>query len=75
PAPDIFRVVLRGMARHHRAWVPGLAQELTTGFIQADHRSPRIIRALVDGQHILHRGDTCRVGSRSQAPFVNAPRF
>lgn len=75
PTPDVFRIVAGGMPRDREARWTDLVQQLPTRFVEADDRSGRDIRTLVDRQDILQMPDEIRISGRGQAPLFTQMRF
>jgi hypothetical protein len=61
----------RGLGRHGRQRLDGLAVQHAGALVEADHRVLRIAGSLVDGQHVLHAGHEGRVHF-AQAPVLLA---
>ena len=61
----------RGLGRHGRQRLDGLAVQRAGALVEADHRVLRIAGPLVDGQHVLHAGHEGRVHF-AQAPVLLA---
>src|SRR5262249_14221173 len=53
----VLVVMPSGASRFHGDWLARLGNQLLRRLIEADQRSLGVVRSLVDGQHILHRGD------------------
>ena len=66
----VIIIVSRGMPWLGRDWHARFGHELLRRLIQADHRDYRIIRSLIDLQHILHGRDEGGVAVRSDDPLL-----
>src|SRR5271169_1937798 len=60
-----FGVAWLGWDRH-----PRLSDELLRGLVQADHGAIRIMRPVIDFQHVFHARYECRVGIRRNDPLL-----
>ena len=60
-----FGVPWLGWDRH-----PRLSDELLRGLVQADHGTIRIMRPVIDFQHVFHAGYECGVGIRRDDPLL-----
>ena len=52
-----------------------LGDHLLRRFVEAHHRTLRIMRSLIDLQHVFHIGDEPRVGVRRDHPLLLEMRF
>ncbi len=68
--PDILGIMPRWATRCGQTRRPHLAQQLATRFIETDNRPCRIVRALVDGQHILPMPNELRICRGREAPLL-----
>src|SRR5205823_2516169 len=50
-----------------------LAEQLLAGFVEADHRIPRVVRQLVGLDHVLHAPDVVSIGVGWKAPGLDDP--
>src|SRR5271156_50830 len=54
---------------------PRLDDQLLRGFVEAHERTLRIVRPLIDLQHVFHVGDKGRAGVRGNHPLLLEVRF
>src|SRR5688572_17462697 len=59
----------------HRQRRRHFGEQLAAGLVQADLREPRVVRAGVDVEHVLHVPDEVGVGLGGDAPALNQPRL
>lgn len=62
PVAVILVVVARFLPRPHRQRPLCFGDELPAGLVEADERARGIVRAMIDLEHVLHRGDEGGVG-------------
>jgi hypothetical protein len=74
PVPAVFVIFPFWTARFHRDGRYSIAYQLARPFIETDYRISRIIRLLIEVQHILHVPDeiACNL---SYAPLLLLPRL
>jgi hypothetical protein len=73
-------VMATGRARLRFGWFAYMLEQLARHLVHADaqeflRRAIRIIRALVDGEHILHLGDEPSILRRRNDPLLVQMRF
>ena len=51
-------------------WHPRLSDELLLGLVQADHGAIRIMRPVINLQHVFHARYECGVGIRRDDPLL-----
>jgi len=51
-------------------WHPRLSDELLRGLVQADHGAIRIMRPVINLQHVFHARYECGVGIRRDDPLL-----
>jgi hypothetical protein len=73
--PGIFVILPRRLARLQGERLPHLAQQLFAGFVQAQLRPFRVVRALVDIEHVFHVPDKFRVLLGRNTPALFQPRL
>src|SRR5208283_42028 len=56
-------------------WHPRLSDELLRGFVQADHGAIRIMRPVINLQHVFHARYERSVGIRRDDPLLFQVRF
>src|SRR3974377_1226762 len=66
----VFAIVPRLASRRAR-----FDDQLLRGFVEAHERKLRIMRPLIDLQHVFHVGDKGRAGVRRDHPLLPAMRF
>src|SRR5262252_1624578 len=71
----VFVIVTRLASRLRRDRSARLDDQLLRGFVEAHERTLRIVRPLIDLQHLFHVGDKGRAGVRRNHPFLLAMRF
>src|ERR1700757_1606685 len=71
----VFVIVTRLASRLRRDRSARLDDHLLRGFVEAHERPLRIVRPLIDLQHVFHVGDKGRAGVRRNHPFLLAMRF
>src|SRR5436305_575504 len=74
PFAFVLVVHLGGPACFDRLWRPHLAEQLPARFIEAHHRTPRIVRQHVGLDHVLHVPDVFAIGVGWDAPGLDDPR-
>ena len=68
----VLVVVARRLARPHRQRRARLGDELLGGLVEADERPGRIVRAVIDLEHVLHRRDEGRVLPWAGSPSIRS---
>src|SRR5271169_172905 len=71
----VFVIVTRLASRLRRDRRARLDDQLLRGFVEAHERTLRIVRPLIDLQHVFHIGDKGRAGVRRDHPLLLAMRF
>jgi Periplasmic binding protein len=71
----VFVIVTRLASRLRRDRRARLDDQLLRGFVEAHERTLRIMRPLIDLQHVFHVGDKGRAGVRRDHPLLLAMRF
>ena len=72
---DVFVVVARGCAGLAAQWRADFTKQLFAELVKTHQRVARILRALINFKHILHRRDEASVLFGRDAPALAQPRF
>ena len=70
----VFVIVTRWLSRFGVDRRARLDDQLLGGFVKAHERALRIVRSLIDFQHVFHGGDKRRVGVGRNHPLLLAMR-
>src|SRR5262249_46340555 len=73
PLAPVVRLVAARLARPARQGLLDLGDQLLTGLVQAHLRVVRVIRQLVQVQHVLHLADELAAAIRRDAPASLLP--
>src|SRR5580765_6646603 len=71
----VFVIVTRWLSRFDGDRRTRLDGQLLGGFVEAHERALRIVRSLIDFQHVFHGGDKGCAGVRRNHPLLLAMRF
>ena len=71
----VFVIVTRWLSRFGGDRRARLDDQLLGRFVKAHERALRIVRSLIDFQHVFHGGDKRRVGVGQNHPLLLAMRF
>src|ERR1700693_85356 len=71
----VFVIVTRLASRLRRDRRARLNDQLLGGLVETHERTPRIVRPLIDLQHVFHVGDKSRAGVRRNHPLLLEVRF
>ncbi len=75
PVADVFMVIPCRTPRRHRQGPLRFADQLLACLVQTNQRVLRVVRPLIDIQHVLHRADELGTGFARQAPHLPPPRL
>ena len=70
PIAFVLVIMAFGVPWLGRDWHPRLSDELLRGLVQADHGAIRIMRPVIDLQHVFHARYECGVGIRWDDPLL-----
>src|SRR5262245_53193772 len=74
-APDVLIVLAGGLARFHWQRFSSMAVEFFALLVQADLGPLRVVRAMVDFEHVFHFGDKLAALFGRNAPLALQPRL
>ena len=75
PVAFVLIVIAFGVPWLGWDWHPRLSDELLRGLVEADHGAIRIMRPVINLQHVFHARYECGVGIRRDDPLLFQVRF